>query len=65
MNVILASREAIANMVEMHASAVQWNGMILSSSCDKSVPAHLKAIARMDICVMVDGYRQVVKEALE
>ncbi|HBH70848.1 MAG TPA: dihydroxy-acid dehydratase, partial [Lachnospiraceae bacterium] len=49
MNVILASREAIANMVEMHASAVQWDGMILSSSCDKSVPAHLKAIARMDI----------------
>lgn len=49
MHVVLASREAIANMVEMHASAVQWDGMILSSSCDKSVPAHLKAIARMDI----------------
>lgn len=49
MQVILASREAIANMVEMHASAVKWDGMILSSSCDKSVPAHLKAIARMDI----------------
>lgn len=36
-------------MVEMHASAVKWDGMILSSSCDKSVPAHLKAIARMNI----------------
>ena len=36
MHVVLASREAIANMVEMHASAVQWDGMILSSSCDKS-----------------------------
>ncbi len=49
MNVVLASREAIANMVEVHASAVPWDGMILSSSCDKSIPAHLKAIARMNI----------------
>jgi len=49
MNVVLASREAIANMVEVHASAVPWDGMILSSSCDKSIPAHLKAAARMDI----------------
>ena len=49
MNVVLASREAIANMVEVHASAVPWDGIILSSSCDKSIPAHLKAAARMDI----------------
>ena len=45
MNVVLASREAIANMVEVHASAVPWDGMILASSCDKSIPAHLKAAA--------------------
>ena len=49
MNVVLASREAIANMVEVHASAVPWDGMLLASSCDKSIPAHLKAAARMDI----------------
>ena len=49
MNVVLASREAIANMAEVHASAVPWGGIILSSSCDKSIPAHLKAVARMDI----------------
>ena len=49
MNFVLASREAITNMVEVHASAVPWDGMILSSSCDKSIPAHLKAAARMDI----------------
>lgn len=56
MNVILASREAIADMVEMHASAVPWDGMILSASCDKSVPAHLKAIARMNIpAIFVPG----------
>ena len=49
MNVVLASREAIADMVEVHASAVPWDGMILASSCDKSIPAHLKAAARLDI----------------
>ena len=49
MNVVLASREAIADMVEVHASAVPWDGMILSSSCDKSIPAHLKAAARMNL----------------
>lgn len=49
MHIVLASREAIADMVEMHASAVSWDGMILCSSCDKSIPGHLKAAARMDI----------------
>ena len=49
MNYILASREAIADMVEMHAGAVPWDGIIMSSSCDKSIPAHLKAMARMDV----------------
>jgi dihydroxy-acid dehydratase len=49
MNIVLASREAICDMVEVHASAVPWDGMVLSASCDKSVPAHLKAIARMNI----------------
>lgn len=49
MNIILASREAICDMVEVHGSAVPWDGMILSSSCDKSIPAHLKAAARLNI----------------
>lgn len=49
MNYILASREVITDMVELHASVSPWDGMILISSCDKSVPAHLKAAARMDI----------------
>ena len=49
MNIVLASREAICDMVEVHASAVPWDGMVLTSSCDKSIPAHLKAIARMNI----------------
>lgn len=56
MNIVLASREAICDMVETHASQVPWDGMVLLSSCDKSIPAHLKAIARMDIpAVFVPG----------
>ncbi len=49
MNMVLASREAICDMLEVHASAVPWDGMVLCASCDKSIPAHLKAIARMNI----------------
>lgn len=49
MNYILASREVIADMVELHASVSPWDGMILISSCDKSIPAHMKAAARMDL----------------
>lgn len=49
MNYILASREAICDMVEIHGSVYPWDGMILASSCDKSIPAHLKAAARLNI----------------
>jgi dihydroxy-acid dehydratase len=49
MNYVLASREALCDMVEVHGSVVPWDGIILSSSCDKSIPAHLKAAARLDI----------------
>jgi len=49
MNYILASREAICDLVEIHGSVTPWDGLILTSSCDKSVPAHLKAAARLDI----------------
>ncbi len=49
MNYILASREAICDLIEVHGSVSPWDGLILSSSCDKSVPAQLKAAARLDI----------------
>lgn len=56
MNLILASRETICDMVELHAGFVSWDGMVLASSCDKSIPAHLKAIARVNIpAVFVPG----------
>ncbi len=49
MNYVLASREVICDMIEVHGSIVSWDGIILSSSCDKSIPAHLKAAARLNI----------------
>jgi len=49
MNYVLASREALCDMVEVHGSVFPWDGMILTSSCDKSIPAHLKAAARLNI----------------
>ncbi|MHB1653988.1 MAG: dihydroxy-acid dehydratase [Desulfitobacteriaceae bacterium] len=56
MNYVLASREIICDMVEIHASFVPWDGLVLLSSCDKSIPAHLKAAARLDLpTVFVPG----------
>ncbi len=49
MNMILPSREAMADMVEVHGGVYPFDGMILISSCDKSIPAHLKAAARLDM----------------
>lgn len=48
MNYILASREIIADMVEIHGNVNPFDGLILISSCDKAIPAHLIAAARLD-----------------
>ena len=45
----LASREFIANMVEIHANATPFDALVLASAGDKAVPAHLLAIARLDL----------------
>ncbi len=49
MNYILLSREIICEMVEVHASVLPWDGIVLVSSCDKAIPAHLMASARINI----------------
>ncbi|QTH43896.1 dihydroxy-acid dehydratase [Cohnella sp. LGH] len=49
MNYSLPSRDMIASMVEIHAMATPFDAMVLSSAGDKAVPAHLLAIARLDI----------------
>ena len=53
MRYCLPSREIIADLVEIHASVLPWDGMVLVSSCDKSLPAHLIAAARMDLPAIV------------
>ncbi len=49
MNYILASREVLCDLVEVHGRVIPWDGMVAISSCDKSVPAHLMALARLNI----------------
>lgn len=49
MNFPLASREFIADMVEIHARATPFDALVTSSSGDKAVPAHLVALARLDV----------------
>jgi len=49
MSYSLVSRDIIAAMVEIHALGHPHDGMVLISGNDKSVPAHLLAIARCDL----------------
>jgi dihydroxy-acid dehydratase len=49
MNYSLLSREMICNMIEIQAMATPFDGGVFLASCDKGIPAHLKAIARLDM----------------
>lgn len=49
MSYSLVSRDIMAAMVEIHALGHPHDGMVLISGNDKSVPAHLIAIARCDL----------------
>jgi dihydroxy-acid dehydratase len=49
MNYSLVSRDIISAMVEIHARALPFDAMITFASCDKAIPAHLMAIARLNI----------------
>ena len=55
-NFSLASREMIANMIEIHANATPFDGGIFLASCDKGMPGNLIGMARVNIpSVMVPG----------
>lgn len=55
-NYSLASRDTIANLIEIHANATPFDAGVFLSSCDKSVPAQLMAIGRINIpSIMVTG----------
>jgi dihydroxy-acid dehydratase len=60
MNYSLVSRDIMAAMVEIHALGHPHDAMVLISGNDKSVPAHLLAIARCDLpAVHVPGGTQL------
>ena len=52
-NYSLASRGAIANLIEIHYSATPFDAGVFISSCDKAVPAHLIAVGRLNIPAVV------------
>lgn len=55
-NYSLASREMIANMIEIHANATPFDGGVFISSCDKGMPGNLIGMARVNIpSIMVTG----------
>lgn len=49
MNYSLVSRDLMAAMAEIHARSLPYDALITFSSCDKSTPAHLMAIARLNL----------------
>ena len=55
-NFSLASREMIANMIEIHANATPFDGGVYISSCDKGMPGNMIGMARVGIpSIMVTG----------
>ncbi len=55
-NYSLASREMIANMIEIHANATPFDAGVYLASCDKGMPANLMGLFRVDIpSVVVPG----------
>lgn len=56
MNYSLLSREMIAGMIEVQGRATPFDGGVFVCSCDKGVPAHLIAIARLNFpSILVPG----------
>ena len=55
-NFSLASREMIANMIEIHGNATPFDGGVFMASCDKGMPGNLMGMARLNIpSIMVTG----------
>ena len=55
-NYSLASREMIANMIEIHENATPFDAGVYLASCDKGMPGNLMGLARADVpSVVVPG----------
>ena len=48
-NYSLAHRDMIANMIEIHGSSTGFDGGVFIASCDKSMPACLMGLCRLDM----------------
>jgi len=58
-NYILATRDLITNDIEVQVEGAKLDGMICLTSCDKTVPGHLMAAARLNIptLLVIGGYQ--------
>ena len=65
-NFSLASREMIANMIEIHGNATPFDGGVYIASCDKGMPANLMGLARVNMpsVVMTGGTMSAGPELL-
>ncbi len=55
-NYSLVHRDMIANMIEIHGNSIGFDSGVFVASCDKSVPACLMGIGRLDIpSIVVTG----------
>ena len=55
-NYSLASRELIADMIEIHGGATPFDGGVFIASCDKGMPANLMGLCRLNIpSIVVPG----------
>lgn len=55
-NYSLAHRDMITNMIEIHGNSTGFEGGIFVASCDKSVPACLMGLSRLDMpSIVVTG----------
>lgn len=55
-NYSLAHRDMIANMIEIHGNSTGFDGGVFIASCDKSVPACLMGLARLNMpSVVITG----------
>ncbi|MBU2547654.1 MAG: dihydroxy-acid dehydratase [Proteobacteria bacterium] len=53
MRYVLAQRDLIADMVEVHVRSMNYDGLVLIASCDKIVPGMIMAAARLDMPAII------------
>ena len=63
MNYSLASRDFITNMFQIQGEATPFDAAVFTASCDKAIPACLKAIARMNMpSVFIPGGKMCIRD---